>query len=157
MSVKEEDCVFCRIWASGGEGAEVIWQGNSALAIACKPPKMEGHTLIVPRLHVPDVLDLDYVTYEGVIHAAKEAKAILMARLSPAGFNFGANIGEAAGQTMPHGHYHLMPRYEGDCPEQRGVASILMPWYERLSPPGVEHRPPGSLRFELAEGRNFPP
>lgn len=163
-----EDCVFCRIIASSGQGAEVVWQGPTSIAITCQPPKMRGHTLIIPRNHAEDVLELDYVAYEGLIHAAKEARKILQVRHNPAGFNFGANIGEAAGQTMRHSHFHLMPRYQGDCPEQRGVASIITPWHDSAVVGGVEQRPlaflrddgtgsKDSLRFTLGEGRNFPP
>ena len=46
---------------------------------------------------------------------------------SPDGFNVGFNAGAAAGQTVPHVHVHLIPRYEGDRDDPRGGVRWIMP------------------------------
>jgi diadenosine tetraphosphate (Ap4A) HIT family hydrolase len=47
-------------------------------------------------------------------------------RHHPAGFNIGINLGAAAGQTVPHLHVHLIPRYHGDVPDPRcGVRWVI--------------------------------
>ncbi|MFZ1268104.1 MAG: HIT domain-containing protein [Anaerolineae bacterium] len=40
---------------------------------------------------------------------------LLTQRLRPDGFNIGININAAAGQTVPHAHIHLVPRFVGDA------------------------------------------
>lgn len=45
----------------------------------------------------------------------------------PAGFNVGINDGPAAGQTVPHVHIHLIPRYEGDISDPRGGVRWVIP------------------------------
>lgn len=47
------------------------------------------------------------------------------------GFNIGMNDGTAAGQTVPHAHMHLIPRYRGDCEDPTGGIRRLFPGKER--------------------------
>ena len=43
------------------------------------------------------------------------------------GFNVGVNVGEVAGQTISHSHFHLIPRRRGDVPNPRGGVRHIMP------------------------------
>jgi diadenosine tetraphosphate (Ap4A) HIT family hydrolase len=52
---------------------------------------------------------------------------LLSQQLSPAGFNIGINDGEAAGQTVPHAHVHIIPRFPGDVPDPRGGVRWVIP------------------------------
>jgi diadenosine tetraphosphate (Ap4A) HIT family hydrolase len=54
-------------------------------------------------------------------------KRALDAEYSPAGYNVGINDGAAAGQTVPHLHIHLIPRFAGDLPDPRGGVRWVMP------------------------------
>jgi diadenosine tetraphosphate (Ap4A) HIT family hydrolase len=45
----------------------------------------------------------------------------------PDGYNIGINDGPAAGQTVPHLHIHLIPRYQGDQPDPRGGVRWVFP------------------------------
>lgn len=56
-----------------------------------------------------------------------EAKAAAEVEFSPAGFNIGINDGAAAGQTVPHLHIHLIPRFAGDLPDPRGGVRWVIP------------------------------
>jgi diadenosine tetraphosphate (Ap4A) HIT family hydrolase len=46
---------------------------------------------------------------------------------APDGFNIGVNVGEAAGQTVPHMHIHVIPRYVGDMDDPRGGVRGVIP------------------------------
>ncbi|MFN5884765.1 MAG: HIT family protein, partial [Bacteroidota bacterium] len=54
-------------------------------------------------------------------------KQIIAKRYNPDGFNVGININEAAGQTVPHVHIHLIPRYKGDVEQPRGGIRGVIP------------------------------
>ena len=45
----------------------------------------------------------------------------------PDAYNLGANIGPAAGQSVPHAHLHVIPRYAGDVPDPRGGVRWVLP------------------------------
>ena len=66
-------------------------------------------------------------------------KSILDAQYSPDGYNVGFNAGAAAGQTVPHVHIHVIPRYAGDMPDPRGGVRHVIPWKANyLARPGLE-------------------
>ncbi len=56
-----------------------------------------------------------------------KAKHELDAELHPAAYNIGVNDGPAAGQTVPHLHVHLIPRYAGDDADPRGGVRRIFP------------------------------
>ena len=55
------------------------------------------------------------------------AKLVLDAELNPDGYNIGINDGPSAGQTVPHLHIHLIPRYTGDRQDARGGVRWIIP------------------------------
>lgn len=83
-------------------------------------PVSLGHALIIPRRHVPSLFDATATERAEILSLADEARQILVERHSPDGFNLGINDGAAAGQSVPHLHVHLIPRYRGDVPDPRG-------------------------------------
>jgi len=54
-------------------------------------------------------------------------REILIERFRPDGFNIGINDGAAAGQTVPHAHMHIIPRYLNDVPDPRGGIRWIIP------------------------------
>ena len=82
-------------------------------------PVSEGHTLVVPKLVVIRLGELP-----PEVEAACGQQSVRFAssggRYQPDGFNIGINDGRAAGQTIPHAHIHVIPRYKGDVPDPRG-------------------------------------
>ena len=114
------ECIFCRI-AAGAIAAEVVHEAPGALAFLDKYPSARGHTLVIPRVHAPTLLELED---EDVVELFRTVKAVtrnVQAALGPAGFNIGWNHGAAAGQHVFHLHVHILPRYgEGG----RGIQSV---------------------------------
>src|SRR6266542_1965478 len=106
---EQAGCSFCRI-AVGGEPAEVICETDDWVAFFPDNPATPGHTLVIPRAHVTDFLALDAKLgasmMEGIVRVGR---AIQMA-LEPDGVNLISSVGDAAGQTVYHLHFHLKPR-----------------------------------------------
>jgi diadenosine tetraphosphate (Ap4A) HIT family hydrolase len=83
-------------------------------------PVSPGHSLIISNQVRPDYFTL---TLEEQLHlplVLLQAKQLVEQRYHPAGYNIGMNCGEVAGQTVPHFHCHLIPRYSGDMADPRG-------------------------------------
>lgn len=103
------DCLFCRIVA-GELPSRQVYADDTAIAFLDIAPFHRGHTLVVPRRHVADVLaEPDAVTELAPAIAA--TTAILRDRLTPDGLNLFTSAGTVAGQEVDHLHVHLVPRY----------------------------------------------
>ncbi len=109
------DCVFCRL-----DNLELIAENNLALAFYDGCPINEGHTLIIPRRHVETYFDATPEEHAAIISLVFEVKNYLQKKYSPDGYNIGANVGQAAGQTVFHFHIHIIPRYRGDVADPKG-------------------------------------
>lgn len=90
-------------------------------------PVSPGHALLVPRRHVASWFEAtagERLALMKGIDVAREAVEHLHA---PDGYNIGINGGPAAGQTVPHLHLHVIPRYEGDVADPRGGIRHVIP------------------------------
>jgi len=111
---------------------------SNALAVAVPDgyPLSLGHSLVIPRRHVADLLALAPDEQAALWTLVPEVCAALRRDHRPAGFNIGVNVGAAAGQTVAHAHVHVIPRYVGDAPDPRGGVRWVLPdradyWSER--------------------------
>jgi histidine triad (HIT) family protein len=106
--LNHSDCLFCRI-AEGRIPAEVVMRTEDLVAFRDINPQAPTHILIIPRVHVPSVSDLDgsYAEMMGKMFlAAKE-----LARkegIEEGGYRMVVNAGPDAGQTVFHIHMHLL-------------------------------------------------
>ena len=87
----------------------------------------EGHSLVIPRRHGANGLALHQPEWNAVVELLKQRREQLSAMdASISGWagllnaRGGLNSGEAAGQTVFHAHWNLIPRREEDCEEPRG-------------------------------------
>lgn len=83
--------------------------------------------MIIPRRHVGSFFEVDAAEREALLMLLEEAKNRLAEEHRPDGFNIGINDGAAAGQTVPHLHIHLIPRYNGDRTDPRGGVRWIFP------------------------------
>ena len=90
-------------------------------------PVSEGHSLIIPHRVYSDYFDSTPNEIEGLHRLVIETKEFLNEKFKPDGFNVGINCGEAGGQTIPHVHIHLIPRYKGDVGNPRGGVRGVIP------------------------------
>lgn len=107
------DCIFCKI-VTGEVPAYKVLENGSALAFLDISPQTKGHTVVVPKIHAPNLLVLDDDKIGPLFDTVKAATTILNQALSPDGFTIGINHGTVSGQTVDHLHVHIMPRFSGD-------------------------------------------
>ena len=106
-------CIFCRIVA-GEIPAEVVAREPDVVAFLDVQPLADGHVLVVPRAHVALVEDLEPAAADALFRAVARLARPVREALGAAGTTIGVNNGEASGQTIPHVHVHIVPRWEGD-------------------------------------------
>lgn len=115
-------CVFCSL-----PQERVIDSNDLAMVIRDGFPVSPGHTLIIPKRHVGSFFDITEEERTAMFALLERAKTALQAELAPPAYNIGINDGAAAGQTVPHLHMHLIPRFEGDLPDPRGGVRWIIP------------------------------
>lgn len=117
-----QSCAFCTL-----PPERIVNFNNSAMVVRDGFPVSNGHTLIISRRHVGLLRDLDEAERADLFGLLLQAQLQLTAEFSPDAFNIGINDGAAAGQTVPHLHIHLIPRYKGDLPDPRGGVRWVLP------------------------------
>jgi diadenosine tetraphosphate (Ap4A) HIT family hydrolase len=98
-----------------------------AIAFPDAFPVTQGHTLVVPRVHVESVFDLPQAVQTDLWILVARVRSQLAGDADVDGFTVGTNDGVAAGQTVPHAHIHVIPRRRGDVPDPRGGVRWVIP------------------------------
>jgi len=106
----KNNCIFCAI-AAGEIPSFKIYEDDLVLAYLDINPFTRGHTLVIPKAHSPNLVETPDETLSAVIARVKKVAAHLKGALGCDGFNILQNNGEAAGQTVMHLHFHIVPRY----------------------------------------------
>ena len=117
------ECPFC----NPDSERELLLESATAYAIFDKFPVNNGHTLIIPKKHCSDYFQLSFKEQSACWFMLNKVKEVLTKKFNPDGFNIGININEAAGQTVPHVHIHLIPRFKDDVKEPRGGVRGVIP------------------------------
>jgi len=116
------NCPFCEV-----EESRVILESDIGLVIRDAFPISPGHTLVIPKKHMPSFFELERADRDGLLDLLEKAKLNLDREYNPQSYNVGINDGPAAGQTIPHLHIHIIPRYRGDCEDPRGGVRWINP------------------------------
>lgn len=115
-------CPFCTL-----PPERIIDSNDLALVIRDGYPVSPGHTLVIPKRHVGSWFEITPEEQSAMLDLLGKAKAVLEEELKPDGYNIGINDGPSAGQTVPHLHMHLIPRYKGDIEDPRGGVRWIIP------------------------------
>ena len=119
-------CPFCRY-------DELEIENELAFALFDSNPTSPGHALIVPKRHVAAYFDTTAEEKVAIWSLADEMKTLIEQQHQPDGYNLGVNIGEFAGQSVPHVHIHLIPRYQGDVENPRGGVRGVIPHKQKYA------------------------
>lgn len=110
----DPDCDFCDIVAREEDAREVL-RTDQVIAFFPLEPATLGHTLVIPRRHVPNIWHLDETTAAVLAAATLRVAQAVRDALTPDGLNIIQSNGEAATQTVPHLHIHVVPRWTNDA------------------------------------------
>jgi diadenosine tetraphosphate (Ap4A) HIT family hydrolase len=120
--MSEKSCPFCQLPEERIRGANehAIWLRDGF-------PISPGHSLVIPRRHVGSFFEVSATERAALLELLDQAREVAQAEFNPDGFNIGINDGAAAGQTVPHLHIHLIPRFKGDAADPRGGVRWIIP------------------------------
>lgn len=111
--MKKENCIFCRI-AAGEIPSATVYEDEDFRAILDLGPAAAGHTLVIPKKHSDNLLCVDSDTAAKALGVVAKVANAVQEAMGCDGINVVQNNGEAAGQTVMHLHFHIIPRYKGD-------------------------------------------
>ncbi len=117
-----EDCLFCGIVA-GDVPAELIDSDDHTVAFMDINPATRGHSLVVPRRHSADLMEVSDEDLERTMVAVRRLARRIDETLEPDGFNILNSCRPVAWQTVFHFHVHVVPRYDDD--------PLKLPWVPR--------------------------
>lgn len=143
MSV--EACPFCAI-AAGEASASMVVDGDTVIAFMDLRQAVNGHVLVMPRRHVPDIYALTSAEAAAVMTVAVRVAKALRSTYSPPGLNLWQSNGDAGGQEVGHFHLHVHPRRCGD-----GLLRVYPRGLPMPSEPGQLDTLAKSLREQLKD------
>jgi diadenosine tetraphosphate (Ap4A) HIT family hydrolase len=123
MDYTKENCPFCL-----ERNTRLIIENELSYAISDIFPVSNGHSLVITKRHIPNFFEATPEEISALFSLVKEMKTIIEEKYHPAGYNIGVNVNETAGQTVPHVHIHIIPRYNGDVENPRGGVRHVIPW-----------------------------
>ena len=148
---KSTDCFICRDLKNPQDDGKnlVLWRTDRSIVILNRFPYNNGHLLIAPARHIPD---LDQASDEELLELTKlirQSQKVLSLTIKPQGFNVGMNFGRCAGAGLPnHFHIHIVPRWEGDtnfmslCSDTDVISQSLTELLDQLNQISKEHNLP---------------
>lgn len=110
-------CIFCSI-ANHEMNSSLIYEDDTVAAFLDLSQVTKGHTLVVPKKHVENVLECDSETLAHLIQVTQMLAQRIVERCEAKGVNILTNCNSVAGQSVMHLHFHIIPRYsESDAIE----------------------------------------
>ncbi|NLG35645.1 MAG: HIT family protein [Lentisphaerae bacterium] len=107
------DCLFCKIVAGTIPSAK-IYEDDDVLAFMDIGPLVRGHALVIPKVHHDPLADTPDDVLAKVIAVVRRVARAQMIGLGADGVNIHQANGAAAGQVVPHLHFHVVPRFNHD-------------------------------------------
>ncbi len=104
-------CIFCKI-INNEIPSYKVYEDDEFLAILDIAQTTNGHTLVFPKKHIKDILEIDNKTLEKLIVLTKNLSNKIVTNMNATGLNILNNTNESAGQSVHHIHFHIIPRYD---------------------------------------------
>lgn len=107
------NCIFCRIVSKEAPG-KIVFESRSVLGIVPLDQVSNGHTLLIPKSHFENILDIDEAILAKLAVYSKQLSSQLLKKHSATGINLLHASGKDAQQSVFHFHLHVVPRYKDD-------------------------------------------
>ena len=107
------DCLFCKI-AAGQVPAIKVYEDADVVAFMDIGPIVKGHTLVVPKVHCDPLMETPEPVLHKLISVVRRVARAQVTGLGADGVNVTQANGRAAGQVIPHIHFHVIPRFLTD-------------------------------------------
>lgn len=117
--MSDSNCIFCKL-ASGEFDSATIYEDNLFRVILDISPAAKGHALLLPKRHMANIFELDGEESAQALSVIQKVCNALKKTLNCDGINVLQNNGTAAGQSVFHLHFHMIPRFEQD--------GVVIPW-----------------------------
>jgi ATP adenylyltransferase len=113
---ESKGCFLCEaLKQAEDDSCLVVWRSELTFCIINRFPYNNGHLLVAPNRHTGDVETLTEAEMTALMRDTVRAQTLLGRVMKPHGFNWGLNVGRAAGAGLiDHLHMHIVPRWEGD-------------------------------------------
>ena len=109
----DDQNVFAKI-LRGEAPAHRVCEDERTLAFMDIMPQAKGHTLVIPKCPVENIFEIEPEMLAATIATTRRVARAVRAAFEPLGMLVGQLNGAAAGQTVFHLHFHVIPRYEAD-------------------------------------------
>ena len=106
-------CIFCDI-VDRKENAEILFEDKDIISFLDINPFNVGHSLVIPKKHYENFLDVPADLFGGMFLAVQKLTKGVVKGLQADGYNILSNNGRAAGQSVFHCHFHIIPRFDTD-------------------------------------------
>jgi ATP adenylyltransferase len=125
---KDSDaCIFCEApkLSIEDDNSLLIYKNESCYVMLNLYPYNSGHVLIIPYRHQSDISSLNDNEMNEMMRMVQISIKALDIAMKPQGYNFGANLGKAAGAGIDsHLHFHVVPRWNGDINFMPAVGEV---------------------------------
>lgn len=152
LGPKADECIFCLDQSTSLDSERlVLARGQLCFVIMNRYPYANGHLLVAPHRHVPDLTDLEEAEANEMTNLVRRSVRVLREAIRPDGFNIGLNLGSVAGAGIQdHLHIHVVPRWHGDtsfitvCGQTRVISEHLLATHGKLAPLFTLHHSPSN-------------
>jgi len=138
---EKSDCFICHNWKNPEDDDKnlVVWRTERSIVMLNHFPYNNGHMLIAPARHIPDLQQANEQELLETTKLIRESQKALSEAISPHGYNIGMNFGRCAEAGLPgHLHIHIVPRWDGDtnfmhvCSDVDVISQSLEELFEQL-------------------------
>jgi len=98
------ECVFCSVIKNNTPQHVIVWEDDKHLAFLDSNPVTTNHTLVIPKKHIADILNLSKEEYGDLMVASREVALKIKEEMKCHKISI-----LVEGLSVPHVHVHLVP------------------------------------------------